>query len=86
MSPAEITKILVEYLITACPTLLDVKNLEDTSLNDALDSLDMLHFLVFLEERFDIKIESADVSPEQFSNLISVSEFVSQKLATQVGS
>jgi acyl carrier protein len=86
MCPAEITKILAEYLITACRTLPDVKNVEDTSLGDALDSLGMLHFLMFLEERFDIKIESADVSPEQFSNLISVSEFVSRKLATQLGS
>ena len=83
MNPAEITEILVEYLITAYPAVLDVKNLEHTSLGDVLDSLDMLHFLAFLEERFEVKIESADVTPEQFSDLSSISRFISLKQAMQ---
>ena len=81
MNPHEITRILLEYLIAARPKLAEVKNLEDVSLNDVLDSLDMLGFVGFVEERFDLKIESGDFTPEQFSTVILVSQFVSYKLA-----
>jgi acyl carrier protein len=86
MNPHEITRILLEYLIAARPKLAEVKNLEDVSLNDVLDSLDMLGFVGFVEERFDLKIESGDFTPEQFSTVILASQFISHNLAIRASS
>ncbi len=86
MTPGEIRRILAEYLVEARPTLAAVDNLEHVSLRDVLDSIDMLSFLAFIEARFDIEIESSDVTPEHFSSIMSVGQFIDTKFAVRASS
>ena len=80
MTQAEITPILVEYVVSAIPNAVEINNLEHAPLREILDSISMIRFMAFIEERFDLIIASADVTPEQFSNLFSVSQLISRKL------
>jgi len=41
-----------------------------------LDSLDIVNFVVALEEAFDISIDGEDVTPENFKNLETLQEFL----------
>ncbi len=45
-------------------------------LRDIIDSVDMVQFLLFIEESFDLIIDDDDVTPEAFHNLDSVATFV----------
>ncbi|MEE8257886.1 MAG: acyl carrier protein [Acidobacteriota bacterium] len=45
-------------------------------LRDIIDSVDMVEFLLFIEESFDLTIDDNDVTPETFHNLDSVATFV----------
>jgi acyl carrier protein len=81
MTVHEITQSLLAYLVRARPGLADLKNLEQVSLSAVLDSLEMLDFLTFVEQHFQVKINSTEFTPEQFSTVSLVSQFISHKLA-----
>ena len=58
------------------PALLPLAN--DASLLDSgiLDSLSLLRLKVFLEERFGITIDSADLLPENFANVNTICAYL----------
>ena len=58
------------------PALLPLAN--DTSLLDSgiLDSLGLLRLVVFLEERFGITMDDADLLPENFASVNSICAYL----------
>lgn len=53
----------------------------ETPLQAYLDSLAMLDFIVFIEKEFSITIEDGEVTPKNFSNLASISEYINSKIS-----
>ena len=47
--------------------------------SDVLDSLAVLELVVFLEERFEIKVADRDLTPENFQSINSVVDFLGRK-------
>ena len=58
------------------PTLLPLAN--DTPLLDSgiIDSLSLLRIVVFLEERFGITMDDADLMPENFTSVNSICAYL----------
>jgi acyl carrier protein len=54
-----------------------------TPLFEVIDSVDMLGFLEFIEENFELTIDLSDVTPEDFENLQTVASFVSAQQEAQ---
>lgn len=54
---------------------------EDTSFMEEgiIDSTGILELVFFLEETFDIKVEDAELVPENFDSLIRVSKYIEIK-------
>ena len=51
--------------------------------NDIIDSTSILELVMFLEERFAIKVEDAEVVPDNLDSLQAVTRFVESKLAAK---
>ena len=45
-----------------------------------LDSTDVLELIVFLEDRFHIKVEDEEVVPENFDSVTRLNDFATRKL------
>ncbi|MGQ0634361.1 MAG: acyl carrier protein [Planctomycetaceae bacterium] len=59
---------------------------ETVSLRDAgvIDSVGILPLILFLEERFMIRVEDAEVVPENLDSIARLAEFVNRKVALAV--
>lgn len=71
--------VIIDYIsreLVQDPTLLPLAG--ETSLVDSeiLDSLNLLRLVVFLEERFGITIGEADLLPENFASVNSISAYL----------
>jgi acyl carrier protein len=76
MNQSEIHKDIREHLINEFG--LDPSIGDDTSLfsSKMLDSMDVLRLIVFIEQRFDIKIPVFEVSLEMFDDIDSISNLI----------
>lgn len=54
---------------------------EETMLFDEgiFDSMGLLNLIAFLEEKYGVKTEDADLLEENFQNLIAIEKYVTQK-------
>ncbi len=53
---------------------------EDGSLGAVVDSTGAIELVCFLEERFGITVDDADVIPENFESIRAVTDYVARKL------
>lgn len=58
---------------------------EDTSLfsEGMLDSVQMISFVLFLEESFNIRLDVPDINPENFKSIRAISSLVEQKVSAR---
>ncbi len=52
-------------------------NLFDTG---TIDSAGLIHFISYIEERFDITIPDEDLIPEKFTTIASIAEYIRGRL------
>lgn len=67
--------VLAEYLPGTDPSELDREY--DLLASGVIDSLSLLKLMVWLEERFTIRIGDQDVSPDHFRSVEQIARFVS---------
>jgi acyl carrier protein len=65
------TEIAYDRLTTLAP--------DEPLLNGALDSIDVLRLVVFVEERYDTKIEDDELVPENFETVRSLAALLAAK-------
>lgn len=70
--------ILENILSEAEPDFADETNLLT---NGILDSLSTLKLLSYLEDKFGIKFEAADVDENNFRSIANIAQFITMKLA-----
>jgi acyl carrier protein len=46
----------------------------------AIDSAGLIHFVGYLEERFDLVIPDEDLIPEKFATIASIAEYIRHRL------
>jgi len=77
----EIVGPLRNYFKNICPELTEnFVTLQNTPLNQLIDSIAMIEFLAFLEDKFKIKIEISEVVSENFKNINTISLYIRKKL------
>lgn len=59
----------------------DLKDTDSLIENGIIDSLGIMKLIVYLEKEFDVKITDAELTPENFENIETVSRLVESKLA-----
>jgi len=84
-TPESIAPVLTEFVTGM---LFRVKELTQLALDEPLigsmlDSMDILNLILFIEERYDIRIEDDEVTPENFATIATVASLVSRKLEPQ---
>lgn len=81
VSPAAIRSLLTDTGLLAR----DVEVDDSQSLigAGALDSLRLIDVVATLEQRFGIKVADDDLTPENFDSILSLSTYVSARLAAQ---
>ena len=52
---------------------------EESLLEGALDSTDVLRLVLFVEERFGVRVDDDELVPENFGSLQRLAEFVERK-------
>ena len=68
-------EILLEILTEIRPEN-NFTNSEDFIKDGLLDSMDIVTLVLRLEEEFGISIDGADISPENFKNLVSLDNLI----------
>jgi len=69
------------YLFDDDSSLSDFASLSEAGL---IDSTGILELLAYLESEFDLKIEDAEVIPDNFDTIFAIASFVSAKRAAAV--
>ena len=59
----------------------DLRDTDSLIENGIIDSLGIMKLIVYLEKEFDVKITDAELTPENFENIETVSRLVESKLA-----
>tara|TARA_B100001971_G_C17893419_1_gene384215 strand:+ start:116 stop:388 length:273 start_codon:yes stop_codon:yes gene_type:complete len=68
---------IIDYLNNINPSRMNsIEDHNEIVISKILDSLEMLKFLAFIEQTFDINIDEADVLLENFQYVTSVVELV----------
>ena len=70
---------LLGYLRKVSPLVEEGEVGAGKPLREIINSVDMLEFLAFVEDRFEITIQDEDVVPENFRNVASCAGFVCRK-------
>lgn len=75
----EVRDIIRNYFENIRPDLSEKSSsLENVPLRQLIDSIGMIEFLCFLEEKFNIAIEDSEIVPEHFDSIERISIFVEQ--------
>ncbi len=74
----EITRIIQE--LARVRRIAEVRPRDNLLAQGVVDSLAIVKLMLFLEERFPIRISDEDVVPENFRDIESLSRFVQSKL------
>lgn len=53
---------------------------DEPLLDSVLDSMDVMRLVVFVEERFDVRIEDDELVPENFASVARLADLVREKL------
>ena len=82
MNPEEMKDIILKYVIKEYIDEADVEITYETRLisNGYVDSFSMVSLLVFLENKFNIKIPASKATPEAFDSVNNIASLVSQYL------
>src|SRR5262245_19772005 len=73
-------KELEEFLTTAAGHPTSINFEDDLLALGVLDSLTIMQLTSFIEERFSIRLELDDISPDHFRNLRSLMELIDRKV------
>lgn len=80
----ESKKLIKEFVLSNLLKSRDGEDLKDTDSlieKGIIDSLGIMKLIVYLEKEFDVKITDAELTPENFENIETVSQLVESKLA-----
>lgn len=59
----------------------DLKDTDSLIEKGIIDSLGIMKLIVYLEKEFDVKITDAELTPENFENIETISRLVESKVA-----
>jgi len=59
---------------------LEISDQDNLILNGIVDSLGLIKIINFLEERFSLKLEDEDITPENFENIDSIMILLEQTM------
>ena len=79
MKDIKIKEILLQFLDNY-DTSLSKKESDQIHVAEILDSVSMLEFILFLEKKFNLKIEDYDVTAENFYSLTNIISYIEKKL------
>jgi acyl carrier protein len=54
--------------------------IDEPLLGGLMDSVDLLNFVIFIEDEFEIRIDDSDVTKENFATISAVAELVTRRL------
>jgi acyl carrier protein len=82
-SIADIARILTEFVTsnTFRGDELAQVAVDEPLLGSVMDSVDLLNFVLSIEDEFEIRIEDSDVTKENFATISAVAALVARKLA-----
>jgi acyl carrier protein len=79
----DIEQELIDYVSTEIAYDRDISlGVDDPLLDGALDSTDVLRLIVFVEERYGIRIADDDLVPESFGSVAALAALVRAKQAS----
>ncbi len=81
MASADVERQLAEYVETeiAYDRAEPRVSAEEPLLEGLIDSTSMLRLVLFIEERFGVRVEDDELVPESFETIRSLAEFVERK-------
>jgi acyl carrier protein len=80
MASTDVERALGEYIAKEIRYDQEQPEIEpDEPLLEAIDSTDMLRLVLFVEERFGVRVEDDELVPENFGSLRQLAEFVEGK-------
>ena len=57
----------------------EIEITDDTLLSDIIDSIGLVKLLAFLAEKYNLSIDSGDITTENFDTINQIAEFVRKK-------
>ena len=76
----DISNTIINYIIDNNPLYKNNDNINNVKLRRIFDSIGMVAFLCFLEEKFSIIINDSDVTSENFETVNTVINFINNKI------
>lgn len=55
-------------------------SVEQSLLNEVIDSVGLMRLVVFIEEKFDIAVQDEDLVPENFQSIKKMNEYIQQAI------
>ena len=79
----KIEDILVEFLRENClpqKTEVNLKNEDNLFNTGILDSAGLLHFVGYIEKKFEFSIPDEDLIPEKFTSITSIANYIRSRI------
>lgn len=81
-SPGDIATVLTEFVTSKTFRANELSRvaIDEPLLGGLMDSVDLLNFVILIEDEFEVRIEDSDVTKENFATISAVAELVAHKL------
>jgi acyl carrier protein len=81
-SAGDIAPVLTEFVTSKTFRANELSRvaIDEPLLGGLMDSVDLLNFVILIEDEFEVRIEDSDVTKENFATISAVAELVARKL------